>query len=877
VGSKNKAQTLGYWYRPVWHMGLSQGPIDAFLELRGGDRTAWQGQMEASGEVYVDAMNLWGGEKKEGGIAGYVDVMFGDADQEPNDYLAKHLGPDQTAYRGRASVVFKGGRFGAMNPYPKPVAFKYRRIFNGWDDQCWYAEKAAIVMGGQLPTPVATDSVTGAGAGSFVHYVAGGVTKSLPAKVLCRMETDDNPTIAGDVMRTRLQITDSDLAWDTGWIGPAALQEALDAQLTAQGLADLIGPITDSDHADHIFNFGVPTDVAYTREIWIYNVGATTSFQCQINWYTLAPGLMYGMNPAHILVDCLVAQNMQGEPTGLINEDSFRAAADRLYAEGFGLCVEYDPGSEDLDEFRQRICNIISASCTRSRVDGRWNLNLIRGAGDPSALPILTDDNILDFEQDPSTLDDAVNQVTVEWFDPERKEKRATAPLQSLGAIQAIGAVVPETLTYPEIPAEGLANRVAARDLRAKSPGNRLTLTTDRTPYSWSTGTYFRLQAPRRGIADMVCLVADIDAGTLRSGAIKLIAIEDVFSMPDTTYVGTEPPPPAGDDAPTVPKYQRLIELPYLELVQALARSDLDALPPDVGYAGAVAVRPTVGTEYWLYMAPIATPLQEGGVGHWAPAVQVEGAATPPQTDFIVKSGSDLDRIEVGTAVLWGEEICRVDALDPEAKTISLGRGCADTVPAAHAENTVICFYDQWLATDGQEYADGETVEAKILPISATQVLPPFAAPPLQVTIVGRHARPYPPARVRVNADPFPSYLFGELTLAWVHRDRLLQADQLVDNEAAAVGPEPGTTYTVRWYRNSVLEHTDSALSGTSQTYSPASDGRMRIELEAVRDGLVSWQKQVREFDYTVVEAEVLELEAGGLITTESDESITLD
>ena len=139
----------------------------------------------------------------------------------------------------------------------------------------------------------------------------------------------------------------------------------------------------------------------------------------------------------------------------------------------------------------------------------------------------------------------------MEWFDPIKKKKRTTTPLQSLGSIQSIGGIVGEVASYPEIPFEPLALRVAARDLAQKStPLKRFRLTTNRVPYAWRAGDYFRLQAPRRGIADMVCMLGEIDAGTPRSGSMRLVAIQDVSTMPETVYVTpertTEPscPPP---------------------------------------------------------------------------------------------------------------------------------------------------------------------------------------------------------------------------------------------------------------------------------------------------------------------------------------------
>lgn len=142
------AQTVGYWYEIAFHSGLGIGPIDAYLEFRGGDRTAWKGEATHSQTIRIDAENLWGGKKDQGGIVGSVDLMFGEPTQQPNPRLASIFGSQQPAWRGLATLAF-AGRYGAMSPYPQKASHKLRKIRAGWDgwgDDCWYPGKAAIPM-----------------------------------------------------------------------------------------------------------------------------------------------------------------------------------------------------------------------------------------------------------------------------------------------------------------------------------------------------------------------------------------------------------------------------------------------------------------------------------------------------------------------------------------------------------------------------------------------------------------------------------------------------------------------------------------------------------------------------------------------------------
>ncbi|MDD0928377.1 hypothetical protein LOD59_12240, partial [Xylella fastidiosa subsp. multiplex] len=73
---------------------------------------------------------------------------------------------------------------------------------------------------------------------------------------------------------------------------------------------------------------------------------------------------------------------------------------------------------------------------------------------------------ILEWREHPSVFDNAVNSVSVTYFDPDQKTDITTPPVQDLALIQAYG-VIHQTIDYPEIPTAPLALRIAARELRA--------------------------------------------------------------------------------------------------------------------------------------------------------------------------------------------------------------------------------------------------------------------------------------------------------------------------------------------------------------------------------------------------------------------------
>lgn len=143
-----KAQTVGYRYYFGIFMGVCRGPVDQLVAIKVADSEAWYGNVVESGRVQISAPELFGGDNKEGGIVGPLDVMMGDEAQTAPPALATMLGGLVPGFRGVLSLFFDG-QIGAMNPYPKPWRVRVRRALKGWDDDAaWYPEKAVIMLQG---------------------------------------------------------------------------------------------------------------------------------------------------------------------------------------------------------------------------------------------------------------------------------------------------------------------------------------------------------------------------------------------------------------------------------------------------------------------------------------------------------------------------------------------------------------------------------------------------------------------------------------------------------------------------------------------------------------------------------------------------------
>lgn len=916
MGGKNKSQTVGYWYKVLYHAGLGAGPFDAFLEFRGGDKPAWQGELTSSGTISIKAPNLWGGEKDQGGIVGDVDVMFGEATQVPSEYLLANLGVQVPAWRGLATLVFKGGKYGAMNPYPQKASYKICKIKKGWDnDSCWYPEKADVpVLAGAYASRTYTDF--------------SGFDTNAPTKFQAGSAGIANTTINAentDYWRTDLPGFQVSALYTKFTLNTASRGDPLGIALTDADGVHLVSfiprseDVYDSTQAPYINYWAAAEAIAvpalgigveYSFEVHLDREANSITYwlregttQLATGTAVLPPGVVAylafvrssnanppdisvatyslamvsgftnsgAMNPAHVLYYARTNSDIGRSPIASMNDASYRAAADTLFAEGFGICTSYDPGAESLEEFEQRIGKLIGGSVNLSLLDGQYYLDLARGDYVLDDLPVLTDDDILEFSEQPSVMDGAVNSVSVKYFDPQRKEAIITSPVQALALVEEFGTIH-QGSEYPEIPTGALAARVAERDLRAYvTPTRALELTTTRKPYTWRPNTYFRLQAPKRGIADMVCILGGKESGTLRSGAMRINAAQDIYSLPLSSFVEVEPGVDTRPPQTPVPvTLQHAFEVPYIEVVQRLSRADLAALPGDVGYLMAVAADPATSRDYTIRVATAGGAYTDVGLGEWCPTALVVEEADFLSLDFTLSDGKGLEQVTVGSGAFWGSELVRVDAINPATGVIRLGRACGDTVPVRHAAGTRIWFYADAVAADTTEYSSGEEISVKLLTNTGSQQLAEPLATPMSVVFDQRQLRPYAPGGFTINGAPYPASAFGPISIGAAHRDRVLQADQLVDTTATDIGPEPGTTYTVRFYADGVLEYTAVGITTFPAIYSPIGDCLLRIELEAVRDGLTSWQAHVHEIDYTVAPVDGRALESGDVRITEA-------
>lgn len=561
-------------------------------------------------------------------------------------------------------------------------------------------------------------------------------------------------------------------------------------------------------------------------------------------WYPGKAAIGPDMNPAHILRECLTDPVWgMGYPEADIDATSFTAAADALHAEGFGLSLLWDRSAE-LGDFIGEVLSHIDGSLFVDRGTGRFKLSLARGGYTVGALPLLDESNVVRIESyRRRALSEMINQVSVSWWDATTGQANSTT-LQDTALAQQQGTTVSSAVAYPGITSASLAARVAARDLRALStPLASCTVYATRAAAGLNVGDVFRLSWPRYGFDQLVMRVTAVELGALGDNAVRVQCVEDVFALSDAIYAGAAGSAWApANNAPAAAPHRLLIDAPYFALLETLDATAAAGLPATAAYAMVTAQRPSGDAiDAAIWTNPTNTAWLDAGRVDFCPVAQLGADVGPSGGAWTITGAVDVDLVRVGSWALIDAEAVRIDAVSPTA--ITVGRGCLDTVPAAHTAGARIWFAGDYLVTDGREYAAGATARVRLSPKTALGELPLASSPTDTLVTTARHARPYAPGNVRINGASYPASVSGAVTVTWAHRSRLLQtAEPIVDTTAASIGPEAGTTYTATLRRadtNAVLE-TQTGIAGTSAAFAITYEGAVVLHLHAVRGGVSS-------------------------------------
>lgn len=863
-----KRVTVGYRYYLGFALGLIHGIADMCLSIRVDKKTAIQPYQE-SGDIYINQPNLFGGEKREGGVQGTVSIYNGKQSQTRDTYMTSRLGSTYPAHRGICYAVFRQPYIG-INPYPRKWSLVYTRISYLSDgSRQWYPSKCELPFGDIILDTLLFDENDITYKYIRIRYNSGAETEA-DTSDYSAINYDDSSwaTGSGSIKSPLDAASPSFPTWATGGISytPSSVCAVIWIRFTVTLTRNSRIVIACNDYADVYVN-GIYLDratlvatsgdsllipMAYLVEgsnqisIKGYGLGGFDFLGFRI-YKTLYQS--YDTNPAHIIRECLTDKAWGlSQDESMIDNETFEVAADTLYSEEFGLSFLW-AAETSIYEFIKMVLSHIEGTLYVDRGTGKWKLTLARDDYDVEDLLVLDESNIVSIvnfkTKDPSEL---VNQVTVIFHDVEKGEQNSVT-VQNRASIEQYGFVRHETYQFLGISRPELAFKVAHRELKSTSIELfTCTLYADRTAHVLNVGDVFvlnyqfKLQSGTFDIENMVMRVANIEYGTISDNKIKIDCIQDVFKTSAVTFVddtggegGWENPQIEPSDIPN----PLLFEAPYYELAQVLSDSEAQALDEDLGYAMITALEPENGYFNMTIYSQVGGEYEERGIAYFSPTATIASAITMNSKSVVIENVVDVNVVSIGTYAMIGTsnatvEIVRVESIVQDSLTgiwtLTFERGCLDTTRRIHASGTRIYFVDEFVGSDEIAYLAGETPNFKLIPTTSLGDLPIEDATVRTLTFASRKDKPYPPAQVKINGVLYPTGSVGEdVTFTWVERNRLQQTANIIHDEEDGIPAEIGTLYNFEIYQSNIDGSTLGSLLYSSYNIPASSDGTHEV------------------------------------------------
>ncbi len=484
-----------------------------------------------------------------------------------------------------------------------------------------------------------------------------------------------------------------------------------------------------------------------------------------------------------------------GIPTARIDPVSFSAAAVTLSSEGLGISMQFDTQAS-ADQLIGEVLRHVDGVLYTDPQTGLWSITLARGGYDPTTLPTLTVDSVLetpDFSR--GSWRETTNLVNIRY-----SSRAANFADRSIRAYDPANIAVTNEVRPQTIDFKGLSNAtssalVAMRVLKTLTyPLSKLKLKANRSAWQFRPGGVFRFTWVPLGIINEVFRITRIGYGELTDGKISIDAVEDIFGINSVAFVS---PPSSGwvnpIGTPLANTYEQLVEVPnHLLALSGLSGRNVMSMAAKNPLTGATgyAIWRDDGTGYFdTNLFGNFCP-----VGILSADYPVATLANDP-TGFTLSASGGIDLILLAACTaadfLQGVNLCMIDGEIMAWQTPTLNadgtytispvlRGLMDTVPALHTAGAKVWFFSigSGLLNSGSFPSD-RTINAKLLPTNSSGTLPIGSATAESVTTNSRVGRPYPPGNLRMQGLPYGSRyktITGNLVLTFSARNRDTEA-----------------------------------------------------------------------------------------------------
>ena len=854
----SKSATVGYFYYKDLQGVLCHSPVNAVTKIECSDREIFRDNLNGSQVLEIKKGNVFGGKDREGGISGKMEFLFGDEDQEPSAYMVSQIGEYVPASRGVLSVIFQNLYVG-MNPYFRDFKYRVKTISTGWYDEKaeiksfvynkpkvgykfninheFYYENSRFPNGiteynksvpcrynGESSEFYSFHSNAGAGAVGFALSRHSFIfDKDLVLKA--RFTTRTNPAYKADMQ------TNGEVLSKNSSVIDGVLVSVFELALISQAYVS--------------FYTGEGNSVTSEIDVSFHDVDFSA-----ISVYDS------DLNPAHIIRLCFTDKIWGlGINSSKIDDVAFRKCADRLYSEKLGISIVWAQ-TTSVWQFMREICDHVQAVMPHEDVNtGLWTWALLRDDYNVNSLLHLDESTIEQVkEYKRKTMSDMVNVVTVSYTDREQGKVSAVT-VDNPARVAQQGRAIETKAEYLGFTNSEIAARIALRDLKTLSKElATITFTALSAVKNLKIGDCFTWSWNDFGISRAVMRVQSVKRAGILSSKYIITAVEDSFSTP-MEAVMPYVPPTQGNFQDAQPLRSVVIEAPYYELVQQLGQTTIDSelsQNPDIGYLIAAA-----STDQNALNAILLTSsggdFEEKGIIDLCEFTKLVEPINKIQT-VLVTQGINRE-IPQNSYFKINDELMEFVQYNPESRQIVVNRGVNDTVPQNHVAESEIWFLDENRGYDETAYFDGQTVQAKALTNTGSDVLSESLAAPMSLELNARAIRPYPPANLKLNGYYFPESLLiiNNLDLLWSTRNRITQtAGTLVNWYDSDIISESGVTYSLELsvVPNGVI-HSASGITTTSHTILKEvliPNKSHTLKIWSVRDGLDSFQKVEHSF-----------------------------
>lgn len=597
------------------------------------------------------------------------------------------------------------------------------------------------------------------------------------------------------------------------------------------------------------------------------------------------------LNPMEILYSALTeAWGGIGENPANIDTASFTTAAAVLLAEGNGMSLKVEAtntGKDIISEILSQVDGILY----QNPETGKVVVSLIREDYTIGSLPVFDETNVESVENWTRTdWAELPNQVRIVFTDPLRTYKTSTAIVQDQAAIAATGKLNSVTMNFPGVTDGLLAVKIAHRELAQQSvPLYRANLVMNRKASLLRPGSPFVLNWPEYGLVQGVFRLQRYSLGELTDERVVAEVLQDKFAV--STQLYSEPEATlwsAVDRAAVNLTTFSIFEAPYM-FIQNKAKWDHTFDPVDFPnsswlYAGVKRINPAqlkydVVTTTDGFVNDVQVDINQRAFANQATlktAISAQlGAETgqiasllieniQPDTLAFLKDRADSDIRGTVTEAgknwfVIGDEILAYRTFtDTGSGTATLEfvqRALLDTEFQDHLLGAAVYFIDNVnRGADLSRYERGDTttIDFKLLSFTDVDAQDLDDVSPVARVFNNRYDRPLPPDFTRVELARWPLEIIAVTTLDvdWRERNKLDEPTSIYFVGDATDTPEAATTYNARLYIDNVLIESKTALASPSTSFSlnVRGWGDSRVEVEAVKGGLVSWTSDKNRF-----------------------------